>query len=114
MQLMQCDELQATGTTSGKVLLDVVAILCGQIRLLKAVDVSCDFIVHRDACFEQNGDFEKHAGFSSRPSFFAPKSCFWRNKSVGPAGRKTSKSLRCSRSEHKWANYWARWCLPES
>ena len=67
MQLVQRDELQATGTTSSKVLLDVVSILWGQIRLLKAVDVSCDFIVHRDACFKQNGDFEKHAGLSNRP-----------------------------------------------
>ena len=66
---MQSDELQATGTTSGKVQLDAVAILWRQIRLLKAVDVSCSFIVHRDACFEQNGDFEKHARLSNRPSF---------------------------------------------
>ena len=69
MQLMQRDELQATGITPGKFLLDVVAILCGQIRLHKVVDVSCDFVVHRDACFEQNGDFENHAGLSNRPSF---------------------------------------------
>jgi len=69
VQLMQRNELQATGTTAGKVLLDVVAILWRQIRLLKTVDVSCDFIVHRDACLEQNGNFEKHAGLSNRPSF---------------------------------------------
>ena len=54
-QQMQCDELQATGTTSSKVLLDVIAVLWGQIRLLKAVDVSRNFIVYRNACFEKTG-----------------------------------------------------------
>ena len=68
---MQRDELQATGTTSSKVLLDVLAILSGQIRLLKAVDVSGNFIVHRDACFKQNGDFEKHAGAQQPTLIFA-------------------------------------------
>ena len=67
---MQRDELQATGTTSSKVLLNVVAVLWGQIRLLKAVDVSRNFVVHRDACFEQNGDFESSA---SDPHFRSPK-----------------------------------------
>ena len=67
MQLMQRDELQATGTTSSKVLLDVVAILWGQIRLLKAVDVSRDLVVHRIGGLKQNVEIQQHPSKSTDP-----------------------------------------------
>ena len=64
---MQCDELQATGTTPSKVLLDAALILWGQIRLLKAVDVSRDLFVHRSGGLKQNVESQQHTSKATDP-----------------------------------------------
>ena len=58
---MERHDLQATGTTTGQVSLNVLPVLRGQQGILQQVNVSMDLVIHRDTSIKQSGEIKDHA-----------------------------------------------------